>query len=179
MLNDEETLISRVLVNDDRHAFRQLVLHYQSGLRLFLRRVLGEEALADDCAQETWLIVYQKLSSFRGGSFRSWLLTIGMRRALRLKSKQGRLDLQDTPDDTAAPSVPEGLRLDLEKALQHLSLAERSCLHLMSCEDMTHEEIAKVLDLPLGTVKSHIARGKDKLRRLLAPVGEEKSHARR
>lgn len=176
---DEAQLISRVLTEDDRHAFRQLVLLHQSAIRLFLRRLLVDSSLADDCAQETWLIAYQKLSSWRGGSFRSWLFTIALRKALRMKGRDGRLDFLETLDEQEAPARPEGLRLDLEKAMQHLSIGERTCLHLMGCEEMTHEDIAALLGMPLGTVKSHIHRGKDKLRQLLSGVTEENVHARR
>ncbi|MDQ3234025.1 MAG: RNA polymerase sigma factor [Pseudobdellovibrionaceae bacterium] len=179
MMPAESQLIGRVLAEDDRHAFRQLVLMHQSAVRLFLRRLLGDPGLADDCAQEMWLIAYQKLSSYRGGSFRSWLFTIGLRKALRMKGQQGRFDFLETLDDRAAPTLPDGLRLDLEKAMQHLSVGERTCLHLMSCEEMTHEDISQLLNMPLGTVKSHINRGKDKLRKLLSGSAEEKAHARR
>jgi RNA polymerase sigma factor (sigma-70 family) len=179
MSHDETILITRVLTEDDRHAFRQLVLLHQSNIRVFLRRVLGDAALADDCAQETWLIAYQKLASYRGGSFRSWLITIALRKALRMKGQQNRLDYLESVDDTAAPEAPLGLKMDLEKAIQHLSPGERTCLHLMSCEEMTHEDISALLNMPLGTVKSHINRGKDKLRKLLTGMMEEKVHARR
>jgi RNA polymerase sigma-70 factor (ECF subfamily) len=176
---DEAQLISRVLTEDDRHAFRQLVLLHQSAIRLFLRRMLVEPSLADDCAQETWLIAYQKLSSFRGGSFRSWLFTIALRKALRMKGRDGRLEFLESLDEHQAPVPPEGLRLDLEKAMQHLSLGERTCLHLVGCEEMTHEDISALLGMPLGTVKSHIHRGKEKLRQLLSGGTEENVHARR
>jgi RNA polymerase sigma-70 factor (ECF subfamily) len=179
MTLDEAQLISRVLTEDDRHAFRQLVLLHQSAIRIFLRRILADAGLADDCAQETWLVVYQKLSSWRGGSFRSWLLTIALRKALRMKGRDGRLNFMESLDDQAAPALPDGLRLDLEKAMQHLSLGERTCLHLMGAEEMTHEDISQLLHMPLGTVKSHINRGKEKLRKLLSGPAEEKIHARR
>lgn len=179
MTLDEAQLISRVLTEDDRHAFRQLVLMHQASIRLFLRRMLVDAALADDCAQETWLIAYQKLSSWRGGSFRSWLFTIALRKALRMKGREGRLDFLESLDDQPAPYCPDGLKLDLEKAMLHLSVGERACLHLMSCEEMTHEDISELLSMPLGTVKSHINRGKEKLRKLLSSHAEEKVHARR
>lgn len=169
---DDLPLIARVLRDDDRHAFRQLVLNYQSGLRVFLRRVLNDVSLADDCAQETWIVVYQKLAGFHGGSFRSWIFTIGMRKALRLKSKEGRTDPLDV--EAVANSAPEGLKLDLERALAHLTLAQRSCLHMAICEEMSHEEIAQVLNLPLGTVKSHLTRGKERLKDLLSDHGTRK-----
>jgi len=179
MMLDEAQLISRILAEDDRHAFRQLVLMHQSAIRIFLRRILGDPALADDVAQETWITTYQKLGTYRGGSFRAWLLTIGLRKALRMKGQQGRFDFLETLEDKPAPTVPEGLRLDLEKAMLHLSTGERTCLHLMSCEEMTHEDISQLLNMPLGTVKSHINRGKEKLRKLLSGSAEEKNHARR
>lgn len=176
---DEAQLISRVLTDDDRHAFRQLVLLHQSAVRLFLRRILVDSPLADDCAQETWLIAYQKLSSYRGGSFRSWLFTIALRKALRMKGREGRFESLEFPDEHQSPAPPEGLRLDLEKCMQQLSLGERTCLHLMGCEEMTHEDISALLGLPLGTVKSHIHRGKEKLRQLLSGVTKENVHAKR
>lgn len=172
---DEANLIGRVLKDDDRHAFRQLVLHHQSGLRIFLRRVLNDETLADDCAQETWILVYQKLAGYNGGSFRSWILTIAMRKAIRLKSKEGRTDLLDE-EETAAPPIQDGLKLDLEKALAQLSLAQRSCLHLASCEDMSHDEISEVLNIPLGTVKSHINRAKERIKLLLSDDTRKEKH---
>jgi RNA polymerase sigma-70 factor (ECF subfamily) len=173
---DEASLIGRILKDDDRHAFRQLVLHHQSGLRVFLRRVLNDETLADDYAQETWLIVYQKLTSYSGGSFRSWIMTIAMRKAIRLKSKEGRMDLLETEDEAIAVTAPVGLKLDLEKALAQLSLAQRSCLHLASCEEMSHEEIAVILNIPLGTVKSHISRAKERLKLLLSDNTRKEKH---
>lgn len=175
MDQSEARLIDRILEQDDRHAFRQLVLLHQSALRSFLRRVFSDAALADDCAQESWLIAYQKLATYRGGSFRSWLLTIGMRKAMRMRAREGRMEAIEA--ETPAPDAPEGLKLDLDKALARLSLPERSCLHLAACEDMSHEEIAGALELPLGTVKSHLSRGKEKLKRLLGePVSRKETH---
>lgn len=166
MMLDETKLIERVVRDDDRHAFKQLVLSHQSSLRVFLRRILNQDSLADDCAQEVWITIYQKLATYRGGSFRSWIFSIALRKALRLKTKEGRTDLLDE-DESPAPLVPEGLKLDLEKSLATLSLAQRTCLHLASCEEMSHEEIAEVLGLPLGTVKSHVSRAKERLKKLL------------
>lgn len=168
----EQDLISRVIGGDDRHAFRQLVLLHQASLRLFLRRVTCDAASADDCAQETWFIAYRKITSYRGGSFRAWLLTIGLRRALRNRRLSLRLDL---PGDTSYVAQDEfrcDWRLDIEKAFAQLSLAERSVLHLAAYEQLTHEEIARVLSLPLGTVKSHINRGRDKVKAFLNPGGK-------
>ncbi len=169
MKSNEHVLIERVLAEDDRHAFKQLVTLHQSALRIFLRRILGSHDLADDCAQETWLVVYQKLFSLQGGSFRSWLYAIASRRAFRLK----KVELRNETLDQEPLYEPDksGLKLDLDKALLFLSISQRSCLHLSLYEEMSHEEIAEVLNLPLGTVKSHIARGKEKLIQLLSASG--------
>lgn len=166
----EQDLISRVLSGDDRHAFRQLVLMHQASLRLFLRRITRDAATADDCAQETWFVVYRKLSGYRGGNFRAWLLTIGMRRAL--KKRKLHLELPAEASYIAEDEFRCDWRLDLEKAFSQLNLAERSVLHLAAYEQLTHEEIAAVLSLPLGTVKSHISRGREKLKSFLNPTGE-------
>ncbi len=165
----EAQWIQRVLVRDDRHAFRQLVLLHQSALRVFLRRLLGDPGLADDSAQEAWITAYQKISTFRGGSFRSWLYTIAARKAGRIRSKEGRTEsLEAASEASGGMETEEGLKLDLERALLRLSPVERSCLHLAGVEEMSHQEIADILALPLGTVKSHITRGKEKLRAGLA-----------
>lgn len=170
----------RVLADDDRHAFSELVRRHQSTVRAFLRRLSGgQQALADDLAQETFLEAYRNLAKFRGGSaFATWLLGIAynrFRNSRRREKPTVEWSGDDTPAEVAAgtdttspaPTAASDLRQDLSHALAQLSPAEQSALHLCYTEGLSHEEAAGVLSVPLGTVKTHVLRGKEKLRTLL------------
>lgn len=154
----------------DAAAFGVLVRQYQSPLRGFLRRLTrGDHALADDLAQETFLEAHRKISQFSGaGSFGGWLYAIAWSR-FRMEARRRRLEPLGDEADTLAQTPEAGhiARLDLEKAMAQLSAAERAALTLHFALGQSHEDVAAALGLPLGTVKSHIARGREKLKRLL------------
>jgi RNA polymerase sigma-70 factor (ECF subfamily) len=78
-------------------------------------------------------------------------------------------DAAELASDASAPDTAAGARIDLERALKRLSDGERICITLNHGEGMSHGEIAEMTGLPLGTVKSHVQRGTEKLRRILAP----------
>lgn len=181
----DEQLIARVVVQDDRHAFSELVRRYQSGVRATLRRLTaGNHALADDLAQETFLAAYRNLRSFRQEArFSTWLYRIATnaflaearkRREELLGDRDG--DLADDGDDDARDAAPgtgdhargAALHVDMERALAALSAAERAAIVQCYHNDLSHEEAAYVLGCPVGTVKTHILRGKQKLKAALA-----------
>jgi len=170
----DSELIARVLVSDDRAAFGELVLRHQSAVRNFLRHLTrGDAALADDLAQETFVQAYRGLGRFRGeASFLTWLLGIAhnhWRNARRRRDPQVSLADHAAPEPSIPAAAPgSDLRQDLAAALQQLSADEQLTLHLCYQQGLTHNEIAAHLDWPLGTVKTHIARGKEALRHLLA-----------
>ena len=173
MTVSDSELIARVLVDDDRHAFGALVMRHQSAVRTFLRHLTrGDAALADDLAQETFIAAHKNLRRFRGGSqFSTWLLGIAhnhWRNARRRQRDHAPLD----PDieDLATPSTSRttDLQHDLAQALLSLSSEEQLALHLGYQQGKSHSEIAALLEWPLGTVKTHLNRGKEKLRHLLA-----------
>jgi RNA polymerase sigma-70 factor (ECF subfamily) len=168
-------LIARVLSREDHNAFGELVRRYQSPVRAFLTRMTrGDSHLADDLAQETFLKAWNKLSSYRGGArFSTWLFGIAMnefRMVARLKKEIAAGDLTDPPPEPqlAATDSNTRLRLDLTEALKLISLDERAAILLCCQNGLSHEEAAQVLDCPLGTVKTNILRGKEKLKRHLA-----------
>lgn len=179
-------LIARVLVHDDRHAFGELVRQHQSAVRGFLRRLTGgRHAFADDLAQETFLAAYRDLARFRGGAaFSTWLLGIAYNRfrSARRRERDTVEWFGEVPATEALPgyegTVPAAsaavdLQQDLAAALAQLTEDERAAIHLCYAEGLTHEEASGVLGSPLGTVKTHVLRAKEKLRRLLqawAPV---------
>ena len=172
-LPDSE-LIVRVVDSDDRAAFGELVRRHQSAVRNFTRNLTGgDAALADDLAQETFIQAYRSLSRYRGESaFPTWLLGIAHNR-WRNARRQKREHVPFDPDEAAHETVPSpapaaDLRHDLADALRRLSPDEQTAVHLCYQQGLSHSEIATVLDWPLGTVKTNLARGKEKLRQLLA-----------
>lgn len=168
-------LIARVLSHEDHNAFGELVRRYQSPMRAFLSRMArGNAHLADDLAQESFLKAWQKLRTFRGDArFSTWLLGIAFnefRAACRRRKELALEDIDSVLPETEEPAADANnhLRLDLTEALQRLNSAERAAVILCCQNGLSHEEAAQVLNCPLGTVKTNILRGKEKLRRHLA-----------
>lgn len=163
--NDAE-LIARVLASDDRHAFSTLVRRHQSAVRGLLRRLTcGQGALADDLAQDTFLRAYRSLGTYRGGArFSTWLHSIAYH--LFLNDLRRRRPESGTAPEPSEPSTAGRslLRHDLSRAMEALRPEERLALALAFGEDYSHQEVADILGCPLGTAKTHIARGKDKLK---------------
>lgn len=168
-------LIARVLSRADHNAFGELVRRYQSPVRAFLTRMTrGDSHLADDLAQETFLKAWKGLRSYRGGSrFSTWLFGIAcneLRRASRARKEIAMDDLPVPPPDSQSATNDSGnsLRLDLTEALKRINSEERAAILLCCQNGLSHEEAARVLNCPLGTVKTNILRGKEKLKRYLA-----------
>lgn len=157
----------------DRRAFRLVVEQHQSAVRGFLRRLTrGDAALADDLAQETFVEAWRKHAQFRGdGSILGWLLKIAHSRFL-MEARRKRLEPLDETADAPSPEdglAPE-LRFDLERAMARLAAGERAALTLCHALEYSNEEAAEILAMPVGTVKSHILRGRKKLLAMLEGV---------
>lgn len=170
MAPSDQVLIARVLAQEDRHAFAQLVQRHQAMVRAQLRRLTQNDfARADDLAQEVFLLAWRKLHQFRGdSSFATWLYRIAYTCFLRDHRKDVALETGHAADDEPADtSADPDLKLDVERAFQQLSIAEQRVLLHHIQMGLSHDETAYVLDMPLGTVKSHAARGKAKLQELL------------
>jgi RNA polymerase sigma-70 factor (ECF subfamily) len=163
-----EAALLALAVAGDSAAFEALVRQRQSPLRGFLRRLTrGDYALADDLAQETFFEAWRKIEQFRGaGTFAGWLARIAYRRYL-MWARQRKLEQLDEEAEIPDPGAGPDLRLDLEKAMARLSVPERAALTLCYAQAYTNEEAAEIMGLPLGTLKSHVARGREKLRTLL------------
>lgn len=167
-------LIARVLVSDDHASFGELVRRHQSAVRHFLRHLSGgDAALADDLAQETFLQAWRSLARFAGqSSFPTWLLGIAHNHWRNARRRSRPVPLETEHLETLEPvpsSVPlSDLKNDLARAMRSLDPEEQAALHLCYQQGLSHREIAAVLMWPLGTVKTHLNRGKDKLRPLLS-----------
>ncbi|HET7511464.1 MAG TPA: sigma-70 family RNA polymerase sigma factor [Chthoniobacterales bacterium] len=171
-LNDAD-LVARVLVDDDHHAFAELVRNHQSAVRGLLRQLTRSDVgLADDLAQETFLRAYKNLRSFRGeAKFSTWLYRIAyncFREDARKRKELVGLDETQLEGEQDPQTVDPALRHDLMQALQLLPLHERSAIVLCCQNGLSHDEAARVLEIPLGTVKTNVLRGREKLKKILA-----------
>lgn len=157
-----------------RAAFGELVRRHGSALRALLRRMGADPALADDLAQDAFLAAFEQIADFRGeGTFQAWVKRIAARLYVKRWRREARLELsaeglEDTGDG-AHTETGAANRIDLDEALRSLTAAERVCVSLCYGGGMSHGEAATALNTPLGTVKSHVKRGLDKLRQRLAP----------
>lgn len=147
---------------------------HQGAVRAFLIRLCRDGTLADDLAQETFLNAFRRLATYRQtGAFTSWLFGIAYRcfllhqrhekRALEVHSQY---QLQAGVDQEYYEQLPP-LQRDLEQALMALEPAQAAAISLNMSIGFSHAEVAEIMGMPLGTVKSHINRGLAKLRELL------------
>ena len=174
MTASDSDLIARTLAHDDRAAFGELVRRHQSAVRHFLRHLSGDAALADDLAQDTFVFAYRQLARFRGNSaFSTWLLGIAHNHWRNARRKQRTVPLSEEHlgalDPEPAATDRSEWQADLAAAMRELSADERTALHACYTQGLSHSEAAGVLDWPLGTVKTHLNRAKEKLRRALSP----------
>jgi len=173
---DEAMVVALAKIGDQR-AFEELVHRRQSWLRNILRRLCGDAALADDLAQQAFLSAWRGIGRLRSsGAFGAWLKRLAVHVWLdhvRRHDPLDRLDperddaIETTALDSTAPVAIES-GIDLDRALATLAPHVRLCIVLSYADGMSHSEIVDVTGLPIGTVKSHIRRGLEQLRRVLA-----------
>lgn len=174
----------------DLNSFNTLVRTYQHQVYNLAYRIMGDGAAASDAAQETFISAWRHLKTFRGGSFKSWLLRIvtnacydELRRGKRRPSSSlESLYVEDpTPDADLPPShqeSPEAFtqRRELNRAIQagigQLPPDQRIVLVLADVQGMSYDEIAEATQANLGTVKSRLSRARARLRDLLLERGE-------
>jgi len=169
-----------VVERDDRRAYATLVERHQGQVRSVLRRLTkGDAALADDLAQETFVLAWKSLKRFRFESrFSTWLYRIAFN-AWQSEVRRKREVLLDDDSLLDCPAtaceMPDIVaRVDLERAMAALSDGERAAIAACYYADLSHEEAAAALGMPLGTVKTHVLRAKAKLRaRLVARKEDE------
>ena len=194
----EDSLV-RQASRGDREAFAQLVKSHHGRIRALLRYLARDRVAADDLAQQTFLRSWEKLASFRGDSsarFGAWLTQIAYREFLQLTRRDkrwavivdhdskvdelsaGTCDLRHRYEVTAGKDPTE---LDITLLLAPCSRAQAEVLYMNFVLELTHEEIAMITQQPLGTVKSHISRGKKVVKLALEtgkPPGTGADHAR-
>lgn len=165
-----EGMIVGLARGGDRDAFAELVRRRQSWIRHLMRRCCGNVTLADDLAQQVFLQVWLKIHTLKeANAFGGWLKRLAISVWLQHQRKNDALRGADELDDsepTGRDSPGEGM--DLERALATLPDPVRLCVVLSYHEGMSHSEISEAVDMPLGTVKSHIQRGVQRLRQTLS-----------
>lgn len=164
--NDTE-LVAAALAGSDV-AFARLVARHQGVVRGFLRRTLGGDgAEADDLAQEVFLSAWSSLRSLNNAAgVRAWLCGIAWRKARDRMRGRRRAEARDAAWMEASappPGVSPEDRMAMQAAMTALAPDERACVALCLAEGWSHGEAATALGLPLGTVKSHVGRGRAKL----------------
>ena len=165
----------------DLAAFNELVIEYQSLVCNLCLRMLGQQQAAEDAAQEAFINAWRNIGSFRGDSFRAWLLRIAanlcrdeLRRRVRRPSSSLDTALEagmpDPLDDDPLPeesALNAELRVSLEAALGELPEEQRTAIVLCDIEGLDYAEIAVAMNTSLGTVKSRIARARMRMREVM------------
>lgn len=156
-------------------AFEELVRRRQASIRNLMRRCCSDITLADDLSQQVFLQVWLKIHTLKqANAFGGWLKRLAISIWLQhLRKNDALRDADEFADveDFQSDSASEGM--DLIHALATLPDAVRLCVVLSYHEGMSHAEIAKLAELPLGTVKSHINRGAARLQQLLAAYSDD------
>ena len=174
VINLHDAELAALAAAGDRRAFGELVRRHNAGVRGLLMRMGADPATADDVAQDAFLTAFSRISEFRGeGAFAGWVKRIAARAYLRRWRRRGNALAEAETEEGFGGEGEAASRIDLDEALKTLSPAERVCVSLCYGAGFSHAEAALALETPLGTVKSHVKRGLDKLRSRLAPPGGE------
>lgn len=181
LANLHDVELAALAATGDRAAFGELVRRHGSAVRGLLRRMGAPATEADDVAQDSFLVAFERISEFRGqGAFVAWVKKISARQYLRRLQRERRLaSLAAEAEEQTDAQHDAGDRIDLDEALRSLGAAERICVSMCYGAGLSHAEAADALNLPLGTVKSHVKRGVEKLRARLAPTTETALEGRR
>ena len=184
---DDHRLISGLQAGDES-AYELLIQRFQTPVYNLAYRLLNDQADASDVVQEVFLKIFRNVGSFRGDStLRTWVYRIAVneshnRRRWLFRHRRGETGIEETFDDSDGREKPlmdsgetpfdftvnREAQVLLEEALAEINPVFRAALVLREVEDMSYEEIAEILEVSIGTVKSRIVRGREALRRNLA-----------
>ena len=184
---EDHRLISGLQVGDES-AYEQLIARFQAPVYNLAYRLVNDPADASDVVQEVFLKIFRNVGNFRGdSSLRTWVYRIAVneshnRRRWLFRHRRGETGIEENFEDSEGRERPltdsgetpfeftmnrEALIL-LEEGLAAINPVFRTALVLREMEDVSYEEIAQILEVSLGTVKSRIMRGREALRRYLA-----------
>lgn len=184
-LTDEELILR--FQNEEVEAFNEIVFRYKNKVVNFLYRYTGDRDEAEDLAQDTFIKVFRSKHLYKEiAKFSTWFYTIAVNTAKTNAKKKSRMstisvsgfdpendkdfDLKDSsisPEDSANASIENYY---IQQAINSLDEEFRKIIILRDIEDLEYDEIAKITGLPMGTVKSRINRGREKLKKLLSDI---------
>lgn len=187
MVDNELALVTEAQ-RGNLDSFNALVLKYQDSAFTLAYRIMGETSSANDAAQEAMITAYRRLSTFRGGSFKAWLLRIVTNRCydeLRRRKRQRQTTFSDlTPDDADEPPLadesetPEDaaqareLQREVQRCINRLNPDQKIVLVLCDIDGMDYDAISQQIGATLGTVKSRLSRARASVRDCLSAVRE-------
>ncbi len=186
IVDDEQTWIDRAKAGD-ASAYRMLVEHHQAGIGRLVSRLLGaDDAGLDDVVQDVFVRAYFALDRFRGqAAFRTWLTRIAInrcrdeqRRTQRRRTftqtltRQAAIEQAEVPGPggDGPPDAPDAIGQHVQHAVASLPEKLRMVVTLKDLEGYSYEEVSRILQCKLGTVKSRHARAREQLRRRLEPI---------
>jgi RNA polymerase sigma-70 factor (ECF subfamily) len=176
-------VLARRVGAGDRHAAALLVERYHEPVRRFLARLTGRADVADDLAQETFVRVLKHADRYdEKYPMRTWLLTIARRLSINHSRREAKARGVTPPDHlpgrgpTPADLAGEAderqrIRLRLEQAMTRLSEPQRHAILLFHQQGLSVQEAADIMDVPVGTVKSHLHRARAALRQIMTEPG--------
>jgi len=171
----EDAEIVQQVLSGKHEQYDLLVQRYQEPLIHFLRGILGAEDEVFDCAQEAFLAAYRNLWRYSPAhTFRAWIYAIARNKAIDLIRKrrkevpltidEGIVDLKPGPEETW---LAKEQAINVQEILEELPEHYRQALYLRYQQDLSYEEISMVLNIPVSSVKTHLHRGKEKLRQII------------
>ena len=186
-LTDEE-LIDLFKNNEDRDAYTEIAIRFKDKLKSFAFRYTNDDALAEDLVQETLIKVYKKKHLYKPmGKFSTWIYTIIQNLAIteiRKKSRRGTFTFTELGNDDVefiAKSPDNNNNADnmndkndnqiIHESLQELDIEFRNIIIFRDIQELSYDEISKIIQIPLGTVKSRINRGRLKLKEIIKKKG--------
>ena len=182
----EEVQLLQKAVKGDDSAFEELANAYQPRIYAVCLRVLKSEQDAQDACQETLIKIYTNIKKFRFSSrFSTWIYTIARNTALDLLRrkrpnissiedyKEAGMDIPDMQSGPDAKTEQNEIRHFITGMINSLNIEQRICIVLKDVDGYSIDEISDILNLPEGTVKSRLHRGREKLRVLIADAGIE------
>ncbi len=181
------------VTNDNLDAFNQLVLDYQDIVYNHVYHLLGDPDWAEDVTQESFIKAYRKLDTYRGGSFRAWVLRIATNASYDMYRRASRHPTQplypmtDNGEEVESPAWLVDPASSVEKTVQQkeddealyrmlneLPLTYRTVITLVDVYEMNYAEVAEALHLPIGTVKSRVARARMQMKEKLSISSKSK-----
>lgn len=179
---EERDLIAEAKAGD-RAAMGELYERHSRRVYTVIRRLVGDDHLAEDLSQEAWVRIFEKLHLFRGDSaFGTWAYRLATNVALnRLRRSSKRSTVEGSADLPRVAKAPDDLvvnRRVLALALDKLPPGYRKVLVLHDVEGWTHDEIARSLNCSTGTSKSQLHKARARMRDLISPAGTEQDGTR-